>query len=138
MSDPSTVEAWMSLTSSYERVAQKFVDDRKDAAQSYLNSGLACEMALKGLIFSLERPNDWEACARSMRTHDLRELAERAGLLKIRSPLTPSLMVVTSWGVSQRYDPKPMPRKVARQMFEASFGENGVVTWIREQLRSSI
>jgi hypothetical protein len=41
---------------------------------------------------------------------------------------------VLQWDRGQGYDPSPMPRKVARSMIEAAFGDNGVVTWIRKTL----
>ncbi len=54
--------------------------------------------------------------------------------LPMKGRLGPSWKVVLDWDRNQGYDPNPMPRKVARSMIEAAFGQEGVVTWIKEAL----
>jgi hypothetical protein len=84
-----------------------------------------------------ERLNRWpERSARSeLYTHDLRKLVQIAGIERsTRDPIGPAWAVVLQWDRDQGYDPAAMPRKVARSMVEAAFGEKGVVTWIRKTL----
>lgn len=84
-----------------------------------------------------ERLNRWpdRGARGELYTHDLRKLLEISGIdQSTRDPIGPSWAVVLQWDREQGYDPAPMPRKVARSMVEAAFGEKGVVTWIRKTL----
>ena len=84
-----------------------------------------------------ERLNSWpdKGLRPELYTHDLRKLVRIAGIpLTSKDRVGPSWKVVLDWDRSQDYDPDPMPRRVARSMIEAAFGQDGVVTWIRETL----
>jgi len=84
-----------------------------------------------------ERLNTWpeRGSREELYTHDLRKLIQIAGIeLKTRDPIGPNWHVVLEWDRAQAYDPLPMPRRVARSMVDAAFGEKGVVTWIRKTL----
>jgi hypothetical protein len=127
----------MALAEQHEQSARVLAGDRVAAGQAYFHVGIAAESSLKAYIMWKERLNSWPD--RSLRpelyTHDLRKLVQIAGIqLKTTDPLGPSWKVVLDWDRNQAYDPKPMPRRVARSMIEAAFGPQGVVTWIRETL----
>jgi hypothetical protein len=112
-------------------------EDRSAAAQAYSHVGFATECALKAYIMWSERLNSWpdKGSRPDLYTHDLRKLVEIAGIeLRTTDPIGPSWATVLQWDRGQGYDPNPMPRKVARSMIEAAFGEEGVVTWIRRTL----
>lgn len=84
-----------------------------------------------------ERLNRWPDIdsRKELYTHDLTKLIRIAGIaLKTSDPIAPSWAVVLQWDRGQAYDPIPMPRRVARSMVDAAFGEKGVVTWIRKTL----
>jgi hypothetical protein len=84
-----------------------------------------------------ERLNRWpERDSRpELYTHNLSKLVRIAGIvLSTNDPTGPSWAAVLQWDRGQAYDPERMPRKVARSMVEAGFGEKGVVTWIGKTL----
>jgi hypothetical protein len=127
----------MSLARQHEKSARLLAEDRVAAAQAYSHVGFAAECALKAYIMWKERLNRWPdiASRKELYTHDLRELVRIAGIeLKTSDPIGPSWAVVLQWDRGQAYDPVRMPRRVARSMVDAAFGEKGVVTWIRKTL----
>lgn len=135
--NPQSPSEWMSLASQHERSARLLAVDRFAAAQAYAHVGFAAECALKAYIMRKERLNAWPdiELRKELYTHDLRRLVQIAGIeLKPKDPIGPSWAVVLQWDRGQAYDPDRMPRRVARSMIEAAFGEKGVVTWIRETL----
>jgi hypothetical protein len=112
-------------------------ESRVAAAQAYSHAGFAVECALKAYIMWKGRLNGWpdRDSRPELYTHDLRKLVGIAGIqLSTIDPIGPSWKVVLDWDRNQAYDPNPMPRRVARSMVEAAFGQKGVVTWIREIL----
>jgi len=114
------------------------VDSKTAAAQAHYHAGLAAECALKAYIWHLERFNKWpEKDARpELWSHNLRALKDKAGILiKSTDSNAPCWHVVLQWDRNQGYDPKPMPRKVAKAMVDATFGTDGVVTWLRQNLK---
>lgn len=137
MADPGNAEQWLTLVHRHERVARAMVDDRSAAAEAHWHAGIAVECALKAYIMRRERLNGWPSkdARPDLYTHSLRSLTLIAGLLPgSKDPHAPSWATVLQWDRNQGYDPKPMPRAVARGMVEAVFGERGVVTWIRSTL----
>jgi hypothetical protein len=137
VNDPNSIEGWLQLSRSHEGSAKLLAENKDLAAQGFWHAGMAVECALKAYIFKKERFNDWPSKERrpDLWTHDLRELVKVAGIvLKPSDPTAAAWHVVLQWDRAQGYDPKPMPRKVARSMVEASFGPAGVATWIRQNL----
>jgi hypothetical protein len=137
LSNPNSVADWLSLCKQHETAAKLMADDKSAAAQGFFHAGLAVECALKAYIWHLERFNRWpDKDARpDLYTHNLRLLKDAAKItLRTTDVNAPSWHIVLQWDRNQGYDPKPMPRKVARAMVEAVFGEDGVVTWLRQQL----
>jgi hypothetical protein len=101
------------------------------------HAGSGVEAALKAYIMRQERLNGWpsKASRPELYTHDLRQLARIAGIdVKNAGPRRPSWHVMFQWDRNQAYDPKPMPRRVARSFVEAAYGQDGIVTWIRTTL----
>jgi hypothetical protein len=138
MNNPDSVEGWLSLVRQHEGAAKLLARDKNVASQGYFHAGLAVECALKAYIMRRERLNAWpskEARA-DLWTHDLRALREIAQIpLAVAASLAPAWHVVLQWDRNQGYDPARMPRKVAQALVEAAFGQDGVVTWIRQSLR---
>jgi hypothetical protein len=135
--DPQSPSEWLSLVRQHEAAARRLAEDRDTAALAYSHVGSAAEFALKAYIMWSERLNSWpdRDSRPELYTHDLSKLVELAGIeLSTTDPVGPSWKTVLDWNRSQGYDPNPMPRKVARAMVEAAFGEKGVVTWIRKTL----
>jgi len=135
--DPQSPSGWLSLARQHEVSARLLAENRDAAAQAYGHVGFAAECALKAYIMWKERLNTWpdKDSRKELYTHDLRKLVQIAGIeLNTRDPIGPSWAVVLQWDRGQAYDPDRMPRKVARSMIEAAFGQKGVVTWIRETL----
>jgi hypothetical protein len=135
--DPRSPAEWMALAQQHEEAAQLLADSRTVAGQAYFHVGSATECALKAYIMWRERLNSWpdRTSRPELYTHDLRRLVQIAGIaLPTKGPLGPSWKVVLDWDRNQGYDPTPMPRKVARSMIEAAFGQEGVVTWIKKAL----
>lgn len=116
------------------------VEHKLAAGQAAFHAGLAVECALKAYIWHIERFNQWpdKNSRPDLYHHNLRRLKDIAGIvIKSTDSNAPTWHVMLSWDRNQAYDPKPMPRKVARDYVEAAFGENGVVTWIRAQLKNA-
>lgn len=138
MADPDSIEEWLALVQQHEDVARLVVEHKTAAAQAYFHAGAAVECALKAYIMHRERLNAWPSkeARPSLYTHDLRELQKAAGIQPKASDETAAAWhLVRQWDRNQGYDPKPMPRKVARAMLEAAFGRKGVVTWLRSRLK---
>lgn len=136
MSDPKSPEEWLRLAAQHELAAKTMCEDRKAAGMAYGHVGFGAECALKAYIMHKERFNQWPSkdSRPDLHTHNLRDLMDIAGIPRDpKGPLAPQWAVVLQWNRAQGYDPKPTPRKVARQMVEAAFGSDGVVTWIRQQ-----
>jgi hypothetical protein len=137
VADPQTIDEWLNLARTHEVSARLLCEDKVAAAQALFHVGLAVEAALKALIMKRERFNDWpsKAARPDLYTHRLPDLLRLAGVMLSRTdPLAASWHVVLAWDRNQGYDPKAMPRKVARAWVEAAFGEKGAVTWIRTTL----
>lgn len=137
MADPQSVEEWLQKARAHEQSARLLCEDKIAASEALFHVGLATECALKAMIMRNKGLNGWPS--RDLRpelyTHNLRDLLAQAGIqLSPRDPRAPSWKVVLDWDRNQGYDPKPMPRKVARAWVEAAFGEKGAVTWIRTTL----
>jgi hypothetical protein len=135
--DPQSPGEWMALAQQHEKSARLLATDRLAAGQAYFHVGFAAECALKAYIMWKERLNSWpdNVLRPELYTHDLRKLVRIAGIpLTTKDRVGPSWKVVLDWNRNQAYDPNPMPRRVARSMIEAAFGQEGVVTWIRETL----
>lgn len=141
MADPQSVEESLMLARQHEATARLVAEDKLAAGQALFHAGLGVECALKAYIMWRERLNGWPSkdARKELYTHDLRELAEIAGIRKAPDdPVAPALHIMLQWDRNQGYDPKPMPRKVARSYVEAAFGERGVVTWLRSSLIRNI
>ncbi len=135
--DPQSPAEWIALAQQHEKSARLLANDRVVAGQAYFHIGIAAECALKAYIMWKERLNSWpdNVLRPELYTHDLRKLVRLAGiLLTTKDRVGPSWKVVLDWNRNQAYDPNLMPRRVARSMIEAAFGQEGVVTWIRETL----
>lgn len=140
MTDPDTVDGWLSLAGQHEEMAKLGCESRTAAQQGYFHAIMAVECALKALIWHNERFRSRPTLPQrpDLYSHNIRLLKENAAIkLKPSDPSGVSWAVVLSSDRGQYYDPKPMPRKIARQMVDAAFGEVGVVTWIRRTLNKS-
>lgn len=140
MADPDSIDEWLSLCRQHEISATALSDNKTAALQGYFHAGLAVECALKAYIMWAERLNSWPSrdSRPELYTHDLRALREMAGIIvKPTEPQAPCWHVVLQWDRAQNYNPRPMPRKVAKSMCEAALGADGVVTWIRQKLTSA-
>jgi hypothetical protein len=136
MPDPSAPDEWLTLAAQHERIARFAAESKTLGAQAHFHVGLGVECALKAYIMRRERFNRWpyKASRPDLHVHDLRKLAAIAGIsIAPTSPIAGAWKVVMDWDRNQGYDPKPMPRRVARSWVEAAFGPEGVVSWIRMQ-----
>lgn len=126
---------WWHGVEGKRKIAALMKDDRAHAAEAWDACGLAVEFALKAVILKRQRFNRWpERSERSdLYTHDLRRLAEIAliGTSDVPSLVRPAFKTVLSWNIEHRYAGRRTPRRQARDMFEAAFGEGGVLQWLR-------
>lgn len=140
MNTPKKISDWLQLVTHHELVAVRLADDKLVAGQAVFHAGLSVECALKAYIWHVHRFNQWpeKSDRPDLYNHNLRKLKDIAGIkIKPTDSNAPSWHVMLQWDRNQGYDPKPMPRKVAKNYIEASFGEDGVVTWIRAQLTNA-
>ena len=137
MNHPQSISDWLSLCEQHERTALAIVEDKRACAQAVLHAGFAVECALKAYIWNRERFNQWPSkeARPDLYIHDLARLRQIAGIdVKPTEPTAPYWHTMLQWNRNQGYDPKPMPRKVARAYVEAAFGSDGVATWLRLKL----
>ncbi|NRF12176.1 hypothetical protein [Agrobacterium pusense] len=137
MADPTSVDEWWSLVKQHEAAAKMLCDNRDAAKMGYDHAALAVECALKALIWHRERFNVRPSREErpELYSHNLRQLKDAAEIKVKHSDASAACwFVVLQWDRGQYYDPKRMPRKVARAMVDAAFGDVGVVTWVRKQI----
>lgn len=123
----------MSLARRKEAAARALLDDRKQGATVWECAGFGVEFALKAIIAKKERFNEWPTAAAfpDLYTHNLRKLMVVAGVtLPANSVVAPHFATVLHWDRQHSYSANRVPRRVAKQMFEAAFGPDGVVAWI--------
>lgn len=128
-------EEWFSRAADKEKVARHFAEDKVAAREAILAAGSAVEFALKAVIMKRERFNSWpERSSRpEIYTHDLYTLFELAGIDHAMMPvrLRARWKVVLSWNRWMDYEYGRVPRRVARDMVEAAFADDGVVPWLK-------
>jgi hypothetical protein len=104
------------------------------ASAAWSHCGFAVECALKAAIMHKERLNSWPSreARRELHTHDLQDLAKILGWQPTpQEDVAPAWNVVVKWRRGHMYTPD-MPHVVARDLYDATFGEEGVVTWISQ------
>lgn len=110
------------------------VAHKEFAAEAWRDAGFAVELAVKRLILHRERLNAWPSKEGrpDLYTHSLRKLVEIAGLDIREAPtaIQASWLVVLSWDRLHDYSAETMPPRVARDMFDAAFGPQGVIQWM--------
>lgn len=135
MNEELSVEGWRRRVDEKRAVAEAFVDDRKVCREAWMASGAAVEFALKARIMSKERMNRWpdRTDAPELYTHDIKALVERADIPTRELPplVRSSFRTVIGWNRYRDYEATRMPREEARSMYQAAFGEEGVVEWLK-------
>ncbi len=114
----------------------RLVHDRKEIAFEAVDAcGWACEFALKGVIMRRNGFNRWPTRAErpELYTHDLWKLAELAGIERASVPshLRGRVKLAFSWNVEHRYLDRKTPRRVAKDVVDSVFGEDGVLEWLK-------
>lgn len=140
MKHPESIADWLALCRQHEEAAKAIAENKVAAGQSIQHVGFAVECALKAYIWHVERFNQWPSrdARPDLYTHDLRKLRAIAGIqLDPAEPNAAHWHIVLQWDRNQGYDPKPMPRRVARSFVEAAFGSDGVATWLRLKLKNA-
>jgi len=130
-----TIDGWWGRVESKRAVALKMVDDRAHCREAWQAAGTAVEFAFKAVIMKRERMNRWPDKSErpDLHTHDLRVLLRIAGVdpRGLERPLRASIRTVLDWDRSHDYAVGSMERRVARSMVDATFGPDGVVTWLK-------
>ena len=119
------------------RVALGMVEDREHCREAWVAAGFAVEFALKALIMRENAWANWPSSAEQphVHVHNLRVLMQIANIdlavvpKKFRAPIRQIL----DWERRHDYHGKIMPRKIARSMTDAAFGEAGVVEWLNQK-----
>ena len=110
------------------------LDHRRAYIETWHRSGEAAEYALKGYIHR-KQYNEWPSQAerRDLYTHDLRVLFDLTGLDRTTMPpnTRAALMTVFGWDRDHAYTLDRLARAEARAMFEAVFGPEGPVEWLK-------
>ena len=115
-------------------VAKRLEDDKANCQEAWLAAGSAVEFMLKALIMKRGGLNGWpdRSIRPGLHTHDLRELMREAGIAQTDIPadMRSTWRTVLTWDHGHEYRNKAMPRRVARDMVKAVFGEKGVCKWL--------
>lgn len=110
------------------------LDHRRAYIETWHRSGEAAEYALKGYIHR-KQYNAWPSQAerKELYTHDLRALFDMTGLDRTAMPpnTRAALMTVFGWDRDHAYTLDRLARSEARAMFEAVFGPEGLVEWLK-------
>jgi hypothetical protein len=129
-----TADGMAKIIASKRAVAAAFKEDRDYCREAWIASGFAVEIALKRLILLRAGYNAWPSrdLRPDLHVHNLRDLlgAANLSLADVPKEVRPSLRLVFDWIRGHDYTVQRMPRRVARDMFEAAFGERGVVPWL--------
>lgn len=118
-------------------VASAMVENREHCQEAWHASGMAVEFALKALIMRRERLNCWPGADTHphLHIHNLRKLFVLAGIdvKLVDKSMRAKLRVVLDWERHHEYPTPQMARKLAREMVNCTFGEEGVVEWLSNQ-----
>lgn len=133
-SQPQTYDDWWALVEQHKRSAKLLISEEMTANQGYYHVGLAVEAALKAYICKQNFFNHWpnRSVVPQLYTHNLFKLFEISGIVyEERSEFAPSWATVLHWQRLQGYDHKIMSRTSVQSIYEAAFGDYGVVEWLR-------
>lgn len=129
-----TAEDLIARAESKKAVALAMQNDRLHCREAWLSSGAAIEFALKAVILRRRRLNAWPSRESNpeLYTHDLRKLMIYANIDRSDVPkeLRGRVKAVLDWDRQHDYMNERMPRRVARDMVNAVFGEGGVYEWL--------
>jgi HEPN domain-containing protein len=137
MSDPFTAHDWQSLALD-ELAAARTLAQARHWQPAYQHAGMAVECALKCAIMRKRGLNAWpdRSSARKLHVHDLRRLLLEAGLerqmlheIAMVSPLGQAWAIAQDWRNEARYERRPFPEALARDMVWAA-EEGGLVAWL--------
>lgn len=130
-----TPEEWWRRIEGKRLVALHMKEDRRNAVEAWDACGTSVEFALKAVILKRERWNRWpdKADRPDLYTHDLRRVMALAKIGPIDVPRSLKFEVSTalSWKRESAYRGSVLPRRQAREMYEAVFGPNGVIEWLK-------
>lgn len=130
-----TPDEWWQRVEGKRAVAFVMKEDRHHAVEAWDACGTAVEFALKAYILKRERWNRWPSRRDrpDIHTHDLVRLMALVGLGRDAIPRDRMVAwkTVLSWSREHEYHSERVPRRQARQMFEATFGPKGVIVWLK-------
>ena len=137
MVNPESPDEWWGRANEKQRAAELLAQGGAAPREIWMLCGEAVEYALKAVIMRRKRWNRWperDHTTRQVYSHDLYTLAGEAGidLTLVSGDLRTNWSVVLDWTRASDYDPAPMPRGHADDMYEATFARpNGVFTWLK-------
>lgn len=130
-----TPDQWFARANDKKVAASALRDDRKCGRECYQQVGTSIEFAIKGVIMKRQRFNTWpDAASRpDLHRHNLRSLFIHMDVDQSTLPpsLRAKLKTVLSWSRGMEYKGGRMPRKEVLQIFDAAFGPDGVLEWLR-------
>jgi len=130
-----SVEEWWRQVENKRRAAATLRDKRRLCRECYHLCGVAVEFALKAAIMKSGRFNRWPSreARPDLHTHNLRILFGMLGVSHNGLPpeLRTNLRTVLNWSRAAEYAEGKMPRKEVIQFYNAAFGPNGVVEWLK-------
>lgn len=137
--DDLTADGFARRCASKAAVAKVFKEDRDNCREAWVAAGFAVEFKLKQLIMVRRGYNTWPSreVAPDLYVHNIKALFSAAGVDLAQAPpkLRAALRLVLDWERLHDYSVSPMPRKVARDMYAAALGEEGVVQWLQSLIR---
>ena len=115
--------------------AVALLSDRKAGLELWNKTGEAVEYALKAYIQKHASLDRWPSKKDrpDLHTHDLRKLCEVAGISLEGQPssIRAAFKTVFEWDRSHAYTSSKVPRAEARAIFDAAFGPEGVIEWLK-------
>ena len=133
-----SIDDWMALARVHKLSASALMKMPETRGAAWGHCGFGVECVLKATIMRVSQQSVW--WTRNERpdlyVHDLKKLAGFAGLspqtIGTTDPLAPAWHTVFAWRREQSYNPMPMPAPVLKGLYDASFGQGGVVKWLND------
>ncbi|MBO0904681.1 hypothetical protein [Jiella sonneratiae] len=131
---PLSIADWWSLVDEKQQLAA-FAVEQRITRQVYELSGFGMEFALKAHIMGYEGLDGWpdRSSRPELYDHNLNRLLRYSGLdlATIPPDIAPNFRLALNWRRDHGYSSAKPSIIVARQIFDATFGAKGAVTWLR-------
>lgn len=126
--EANSVDEWLQLAQRYRGDARLLLKNGR-ASGAWQSIGFSVEFVVKAAVMKRAGYNRWPP---ELRIHDLDRLMGELGVDvrgMVGHPVGPKLKVVLGWRRRHGYTGS-MPERFAQQIWDAAYGDDGVVEWL--------